>query len=458
MSFNPTDPSAMDIIKRSKFPAFEDGDVTISLSPSEEGKLVLHSTKLRQCSKFFDAGLSERWSSSKYSNGITTTGSAGLSAPKIRYELCLDDDGQDWFLIRKASESSTRDDRRKDIKRFNLPHRQPLKIEDPVDVPRLGCEGVRYLKETNPFSEVVRDHRNLFALLYNAKVRLRSPDTAKDILGNVVYLADVYGCLPSISHPIERCIIQSGHAGYDGIVQHPCFYLNLATKIRSRLIFEEAIRHAVGRYESLKQRERMSLTDDIAAKVRLKRDQLLVKVSHVRQQISTLEGCLSAEDPDTWLAAAIFRDWASTTIFQISPTWERGAYFYQQLVFYTTTPRGLAFFLEKADRSEGFAPFLAIVDRDEVNKSLDGLLSLARRIAQPLFKGYPGEVPAKSPLSDFHCYFTHCKIIFNDLPWADKVPWDGWIGSEDVSPSALDEAFPSVVSEEEISDLEMVLD
>ncbi|KAI9701897.1 MAG: hypothetical protein M1836_001241 [Candelina mexicana] len=454
MLFNPTDPSAMDVVKRSKFPAFEDGDVTISLSPSDEGKLVVHSTKLRQSSKFFDASLSERWSSSKFSNGITTAG-AGLNPPKIRYELCLDDDGQDWFLVRKASESSTRAGRRKDIKRFNLLHRQPGKEVDPVDAPRLDCEGVRYLNETNPFSEVVRDHRNLFALLYNAKVRLRSPDIAQDILANVVYWADIYGCLPAISQPIERCIIQSCHAGYDAIAQHPCFYLNLAAKIRSRQIYEEAIRHAVGRYESLTQRERTSLTNDVAAKVRLKRDQMLVKVGLVREKISKIEGRKSAKDPDTWLAAAIFRNWASTTIFQISPTWERGAFYYEQLVS-NTAPRGLAFFLEKDDHSEGFAPFLAVADRDEVNKSLYELLRLARRIAQPLFKGYPGEVPAKSAPSGFRCYFTHCKIIFKDLPWADKIPWDGWVGSEDVSASALDEAFPPVESEEESSNSEMM--
>ncbi|KAI9722745.1 MAG: hypothetical protein M1812_001676 [Candelaria pacifica] len=456
MLFNPVNPSEMRLEKPSKFPLFQDGDVTISLSPSDEGKLVLHSTQLQQGSEFFKAGLNPRWSSNKIMSGITAGGTS-LDPPKIRYELCLDEDGQDWFLIGKVSESSP-EDRKTDIKRFNLLRRQ-RKAVNPSEAPRADCEGFRFLDAKNPFSEVVRDHRNLFALLYGRKLRLRSLTAAKDILANLVYLAEVYGCLPAVSKPIERCIIQSGLAGYKAIAKHPCFYLNLAAKIRSRSIFEEAIRHAVGKWKTLQKFGLTSVTADVAEKVQLRRNQLFVKVSLVRANISKLRNGSLQDDPDIWLATAIFRDWASTTIFHATPDSKWGAYCYKKLLS-DQMPRGLEYYLKHsydADEysAKRFAPFLATANQETVDKSLEKLQIVARRIARPLLNGYKGEVPAKfTPPDNECCYFTHCRIFFKDLPWADKTPWDGWLDRDEVSSTDIDEAS-TVDREAESSDIDL---
>ncbi len=428
MLFNPSLPSAMAPAKHSRFPVFEDGDVTVSLSPS--ATLILHSAQLQHGSKFFNAGLSQNWSSNKLSDRATM-GSTGQDRSTKRYELSLDEEGHEWFLIGTGSETSI-EDRQKDIRRFNLSKRDSVDVY-PGDAAThtLTCEGLRHMSAQNPFSDVLRAHWDLFALIYDQKLRFRSPKAAKLILSNIVFLADMYECLPAISKPLEHCIILSSHAGYKDIAEHPCFYLNLAAKVRSTLIYEEAIRHAIGRWDNLSVKSRNSLADDVASQARSKREQLHLKVAHVRKRISKLEGWLSSELPNSWLAAAIFRDWACSTIFQVSPTGDRAAYYYTQLL--DESYGGLEFYTELGSRSNGYAPFLAIVDQQSISSYLVTLQDWACDIARPLLEGYPGEVPAKFAQPPGLCYFTHCKISFKDLPWASKVPWDGWLDSEAAS-------------------------
>ncbi len=331
---------AMDPREHPKYLAFDEGDITISLSPSEKDTLVLHTSQLEDKSMFFKASLSHNWSSNKISNTITGD---MHSRSTMRYELCLDEDG-DWFLEGKTSESSVHD-RQEDIDRFNLGN-YPTEAIDTSESPRLDCEELRFLSLANPFSEVMRDHRNLFALLCHSHLMLQSSEVAKDILANVVFLADRYDCLQAVSKTIESCILVSSHAGDADVAKYPFFYLNLAAKIGSDRIFSEAFRHSVGKWDSLEERYEGCLTDDVALMLQSKFEELHLKVSLGKEEINELPELGSVSpNPDVRLATNIFWDWTASIMIQASASSDRTAYRYVKLLS-DTRPRGLNFYLK----------------------------------------------------------------------------------------------------------------
>lgn len=93
----------------------------------------------------------------------------------------------------------------------------------------------------------IKEHVIFLAFLFNRQVDRGDMlgDNWNQCLADVAVLADFYGSLPAVASRIEAAMLETGDIWKD-IGYDPAFYLGLGSLIRSRLIFEDAMRHFVG--------------------------------------------------------------------------------------------------------------------------------------------------------------------------------------------------------------------
>ena len=91
-------------------------------------------------------------------------------------------------------------------------------------------------------------HKFLFAVLLEQPSVLKDVDVSKTVIqvANVVILAEYYQLLDRLRPVFEKMLTNDPKLDED-IILHPPFYLALAEFLHSRHIYEEAMRHFVGR-------------------------------------------------------------------------------------------------------------------------------------------------------------------------------------------------------------------
>ncbi|KAF2099857.1 hypothetical protein NA57DRAFT_55795 [Rhizodiscina lignyota] len=213
-----------------KFPCYEDGDVIISLSARPEDMLVLHSAILKLSSEFFRASLSEPWIQNKI---VGTKTCGNVQIPLVRYEWEFSDKtfdkgigGDCGMLIGKTLETDP-------AHRCRPPHDSPVDLD--------------FAKEN--YREVLLGYKLAFALLYQQDCcSVLSPliNSAHPalIIAELVRCASVLGFLHSISGPLTVLILEPSNGIWKYICSYGEVFLSIACLLRSRAIFEEALRHA----------------------------------------------------------------------------------------------------------------------------------------------------------------------------------------------------------------------
>jgi hypothetical protein len=90
----------------------------------------------------------------------------------------------------------------------------------------------------------------LFNIFYNKPRELSKSQHTSRSLHGLVILADQYCCLSSISNAVELLLLKDTTGSLSQqLAKHPWEYLQIACKIRSRIIYHDALVHLVGRLD-----------------------------------------------------------------------------------------------------------------------------------------------------------------------------------------------------------------
>lgn len=101
----------------------------------------------------------------------------------------------------------------------------------------------------------------------------------------MVTLGDYYCLLPSLSRSLDSALLKSPEFCQQ-IHEHPCELLEFATKLRSALLFREALIYAVGPYNSPKYEQHGAL--------KTREIKLIARATHgdISARVSEINGCL----------------------------------------------------------------------------------------------------------------------------------------------------------------------
>ncbi|KAF8533041.1 hypothetical protein BDD12DRAFT_867308 [Trichophaea hybrida] len=207
----------------------------------------LHSANLRHNSPFFDKGLSATWWKELNSHD-------GEDGIRYRYRLKLDEDAPEMSMVEPVA-------KRQETDSNALPIR-----EDPMDVSHSSLT-IPEISMTeappSPPSDVAKSLRvaysALFKIFYN-----RTSDLSFVTLSSIqtlVSVADQYCALPHVSGAIELLLIKWSRS-HGKIHESSLEVLLLATKIRSKVLYNDAFVHIVGQFSMLWKR-RQELPEEI---------------------------------------------------------------------------------------------------------------------------------------------------------------------------------------------------
>ena len=178
------------------------------------------------------------------------------------------------------------------------------------------------------------EHAVLFSMLY--KVERKNEQLEMANIANIVAYAQMYMCLPLIAAQVREHLLSRDDL-WTHVKRQPLFHLGLAHKLRCAEVFEDALRHLVGRGTHYSDLEAAGLDQGNAATLMYDlRTQLDSKVEELRLQIdrltlteyvkhsnsrhpgdpvgttflsATWDAGLSTEEKATWLSKCVFRDW-----------------------------------------------------------------------------------------------------------------------------------------------------
>ncbi|KAF2660345.1 hypothetical protein K491DRAFT_79558 [Lophiostoma macrostomum CBS 122681] len=98
-------------------------------------------------------------------------------------------------------------------------------------------------------------YENIFYALYNSSTKLISDASLDQALTDACHILDIceyLGCIPVISKPIDVALAKRGQDLYVCIQSKPWAWVALAYRIKSELIFKEAIVHLAGDWRKMK--------------------------------------------------------------------------------------------------------------------------------------------------------------------------------------------------------------
>ncbi|KAK3661723.1 hypothetical protein LTR56_000212 [Elasticomyces elasticus] len=211
------------------FPHFTNGDVKIILSEKSEDTFTLHTKVLAKSSPFFEASLGRaEWSHNK----SVDPEHAGQSL-KL---LVLDLEDSDTFPLLMGtqieSESHALEEKRKQY-----------------DTPLPGYHKEYFQPTFARYSSsiVIAAYKLGFAIMYG--LRPSADDLDLERLGKIIPavadFADACGLLPGFASQINTLIFGHAWNGFEVIALNPFPMLLAAVKLESKVIYEEAMKHAV---------------------------------------------------------------------------------------------------------------------------------------------------------------------------------------------------------------------
>ncbi|KAI6910418.1 hypothetical protein KC318_g1256 [Hortaea werneckii] len=228
-------------LSASSFPNFPDGDVLVALSDKTTDVVQLHASILANCSKFFETSLtSENWVGNKF-----FVSGSGVSLKLL--ELAFDDYDLLSTLVGRTTRVSAQESRQlidsydEQIESWGQKPGESRTDSHP-------SKPKRFLTPRRQTSAtVILAHKILFAMLYDLEIELdheNMPEMAA-IVNTMVDLADAYAMLPKFAIKIHHLLF-SRDLGYKLIAECPYGMPRASCKLRSQVVYKEAMRHAVG--------------------------------------------------------------------------------------------------------------------------------------------------------------------------------------------------------------------
>lgn len=176
-------------------------------------------------------------------------------------------------------------------------------------------------KEPRP---LVRHYLNMFGAFYNRPLKLNE-ETMTAILQDIFWLleiAEYIGAVCLINKPIEIAFLNHGQTLLRSIAQAPSAWIDLAYRIKSEVLFKEALIHAVGKWNMIGDDEKRGMranTLDLCLRkykeLREKCQQMERRVfsiypASLQRQANDVNGRASyANDIMMWMALNFYRHW-----------------------------------------------------------------------------------------------------------------------------------------------------
>ncbi|KAI6849395.1 hypothetical protein KC352_g18566 [Hortaea werneckii] len=311
-------------LSASSFPNFLDGDVLIVLSDRTTDVVQLHARTLARCSAFFEASLMyQEWAGNKAF--VSETG-----APLKLLELAFDDHELLPTLVGRTSRTSAQEFRQQiDSYDEQVECREQEPEESRTYSP--PSKPKRFLTPRRQTSAtVILAHKILFAMVYDLEIDFdqESIPQMAALSNTIVDLADAYAMLPKFGIKIHHLLF-SRDLGYKLIAECPYGMLRASCKLRSQVIYKEAMRHAVGLHaytlelmEDANANARPAVFDYFTENNEPKLQEAFDEhVRVLRGKLRTLEKQLLSLEPDfrfesgvadsttRAIATAILRDW-----------------------------------------------------------------------------------------------------------------------------------------------------
>ncbi|KAI7187711.1 hypothetical protein KC343_g5670 [Hortaea werneckii] len=306
------------------FPNFLDGDVLIALSDRTTDVVQLHASTLARCSKFFEASLMyQEWAGNK-----AFVSESGMSLKLL--ELAFDDHDLLPTLVGRTNITSAHEFRQQ-INNYNdQVENQEQELEE-LRTHSHSSKPERFLIPRRQTSAtIILAHKILFAMIYDLEIDFdpESIPRMAAIINTLVDLADAYAMLPEFGVKIHHLLF-SRDLGYDLIAECPYGMLRASCKLRSQVIYKEAMRHAIGLHaytlelmEDAKADAKPAVFDYFTEKNEPKLQEAFDEhVRVLRGKLRALEKQLLSLEPDfrfesgvtdsttRAIATAILRDW-----------------------------------------------------------------------------------------------------------------------------------------------------
>jgi hypothetical protein len=332
--------------KPSEFPSFSNGDVVITIPPSDVYNL--HSDVLKRCSPNHLGALL----APKYAAQLTKA--AVSSGCSTRYKLALeysDENANGVFRRKVCIHVSLRM-----LIFFDVCRLIVFCICCTLDMLMIG--DVKKIKEVDRFGRTAAE-TNPHALLgniYNASLPTHIPECWKNLFGafyniepdmsgacfvtvleksvRLMDTADSIGAAAAVRAYVDNSLMRQGQMLYRAVLANPISWGNLAIRIQSPSIFNDAVIHVVGRWNSLKKKEKRSMNPQFRAICEQKAAELYkIKgaiemriTGHIprvcwRQEGRDVTSRVSyANDVYMWMAISIHSRW----FFQVTGVERRG--------------------------------------------------------------------------------------------------------------------------------------
>ncbi|TKA25308.1 hypothetical protein B0A50_06212 [Salinomyces thailandicus] len=207
------------------FPDFQDGDVRVIISGSRQYQL--HSAILKSNSPVFAELLDDE-------NAARLSSKAIKRGVRTRFRIIMVENTSNEHIISHTLQTIPLDENGRPI----TPQAVPLDLENGRVIP----------------TDILA-YDSVLSALYNVPIDLGDAMTndMADIVSKVSPLVDVaeyLGCVHVVTKPIEATLLATGQHMHCAIATAPLGWLHLTTRIRSVVLFREALIHAAGQYNT----------------------------------------------------------------------------------------------------------------------------------------------------------------------------------------------------------------
>ncbi|KKA29789.1 hypothetical protein TD95_003507 [Thielaviopsis punctulata] len=356
--------SAPSFVPQNEFPVFSvsgDVEIIIGVGPNNayQSRYLLHRHTLSCCSGFFDASLSPEWdrtSSDRLSRTPRRDGPRALDSghsvaisPSSReptkkkwcYELNYGSGEDDVpILVRRDQQPSMPSifgpDPPSSYARNNA---LPLPSHSTSQAARSAHNILQSLstfgshgrnseapsQETSMLTtrdhDILRDYDNLFRIFYNYPPMIDGVSIADAYVQckSLLSLADQYDALEVVGPRVDHHLLQFQGRLWQQIAKYPISYLRLAYMARSKVIFQEALIHVVGKWPAGERSLRSDMPSSVMEIIEDKVADLRDRVAHVESRLYRLTLLTKSGEQITpansfldWLVVSLFRQWLAT--------------------------------------------------------------------------------------------------------------------------------------------------
>ncbi|KAK4988302.1 hypothetical protein LTR50_004035 [Elasticomyces elasticus] len=278
--------------------------------------------------------------------------------------------------------------------------------------------------------KIFQDYERVIGSFYNKQFELNQTNLATILVnaGGVIDLAEYLGCTSIISKTIDLSLVSEGQTLYRSIAAHPENWINLGYRISSRMIFREALIHAVGQSSTIN-------PDDIgegARNVYLRKlnDIEKMKTEVNKNLVAYFPATLQKEDKSgglvngrskseygedvfAWMALSFYKHWMSLSFIQGS-TDEKRAHGFE---FYNKISKGGEAYLSQEQVLEFNQLFpMTFKGKRVFADHLSSIKEEVRAFVAPLMRNCSQLDTHNYPVSSLAC----TEVTEEDFPWITR--------------------------------------